>query len=190
MPELSNPKRERFCQEFIIDLNGYKAAIRAKYSKKTARVQASQLLTKLNIQERIAELQKKRSERTAITQERVLEELAMIGFSDIRNYLTIDKLTGAIQAKGFEDIPKDESRVLKSIKEDRVIKEDADGRKTTVYDKVKFELWDKPRVLELMARHLGLVSESVKHSGKVKHVHSLSLIDLKKSLKEYKKHGN
>lgn len=97
-----------------------------------------------------------RSERTAIRQDRVLEELAMIGFSDIRNYIDIDRDTGAIRAKGFEDIPEGESRVIKSIKEDRVIKEDADGKKTTVYDKVKFELWDKPKALEMIGRHLAM----------------------------------
>lgn len=156
MPKLKNARHERFCQEYLFDLNGFKAAKRAKYSKKTARVQASQLLTKLNIQERIAELKAKRSERTAISQDRVLCELAMIGFSDLRNYITIDKLTGAIQAKGFEDIPEGESRVLRSVKEDRVIKEDADGKKTTVYDKVKFELWDKPKALEMIGRHLAM----------------------------------
>lgn len=154
--KLKNAKHERFCQEFIIDLNGTKAAERTKYSKKTAAEQASRLLTNVKVQQRIAELQKKRSERTAISQDRVLKELAMIGFSDLRNYITIDKLTGAIQAKGFEDMPEGESRVLKSVKEDRVIKEDADGKKMTVYDKVKFELWDKPKALEMIGRHLAM----------------------------------
>lgn len=159
MPKLPNPKRERFCQEFIIDLNGKKAAERAKYSKKTAEQQASRLLSNVKVQERIAELMKKRSERTRIAQDRVLQELAMIGFSDLRNYIDIDRDTGAIRAKGFEDMPEGESRVLKSIKEDRVIKEDADGEKTTVYDKVKFELWDKPKALEMIGRHLAMFVE-------------------------------
>lgn len=150
------PRKQRFCEEYIIDLNATKAAERAKYSKKTARSIGQRLLTNVDIQKEIQRLMKKRSERTAISQDRVLRELAMIGFSDLRNYISIDKLTGAISAKGFEDMPKDESRVLKSVKEDRVIKEDADGKKTTVYDKVKFELWDKPRALEMIGRHLAM----------------------------------
>lgn len=153
---LKNRRHERFCQEFLIDLNGKKAAERSKYSKKTAEQQASRLLSNVKVQQRIAELMGERSERTAIRQDRVLEELAMIGFSDIRNYIDIDRDTGAIRAKGFEDIPEGESRVIKSIKEDRVIKEDADGKKTTVYDKVKFELWDKPKALEMIGRHLAM----------------------------------
>ncbi len=50
--KLKNDQHELFCQEYLIDLNGTKAAKRAKYSEKTARIQASQLLSKLNIQQK------------------------------------------------------------------------------------------------------------------------------------------
>ena len=159
MPALVNPKRECFCQEYLIDLNGTQAAIRAKYSAHTAGEQASRLLTDVRVQARIAELKAERNERTRVTQDRVVKELAMLGFSDLQNYITIDPLTGAIQAKGFEDMPAGESRALKSIKEDRAIKEDADGKGVTVYDKVSFTMHDKVRVLEILARHLGMLVE-------------------------------
>lgn len=61
MEKLSD-KQERFCQEYTKDLNQTQAAIRAGYSPKTANQQASRLLTKVNVQARIAELQKKISE--------------------------------------------------------------------------------------------------------------------------------
>ena len=165
MPALANAKRDCFCQEYIIDNNGYKAAVRAKYSEKTAMVQASQLLSLLNVQQRIAELRAIRQERTNVTQDRVVRELAMLGFSDLANYITIDKLTGAIQAKGFEDMPPGESRALKSIKEDRAIKEDADGKGVTVYDKVSFTMHDKIRALEILAKHLGMLVERHEMTG-------------------------
>lgn len=50
-------KQERFCQEYVIDLNGTQAAIRAGYSKKTAREQAARLLTNVIIEGKIKELQ-------------------------------------------------------------------------------------------------------------------------------------
>jgi len=180
-----SPRRKRFCEEYLIDLNATQAAIRAKYSKKTARSIGQRLLTYVDIQKEIQRLMKKRSERTAISQDRVLRELAMIGFSDIRNYVTIDKDTGAIQAKGFEDMPKGESRVLRSVKEDRVIKEDADGKKCTVYDKVKFELWDKPKALEMIGRHLTMFTESHIFNGNM----NITVISAIPELKE-KKNGN
>lgn len=159
MPQLANPKHERLCQEYLIDLNQTEAAKRAKYSANTAAQQASRLFNNVKIQARIAELMAQRNERTRVTQDRVVKELAMLGFSDLQNYITIDALTGAIQAKGFEDMPPNESRALKAIKEDRAIKEDANGKGVTVYDKVSFVMHDKIRALEILARHLGMLVE-------------------------------
>lgn len=53
---LTNAKHERFCIEYVVDHNGTQAAIRAGYSERSARSQASDLLTKPDIKERIAEL--------------------------------------------------------------------------------------------------------------------------------------
>lgn len=73
------PKNERFCQEYMIDLNGKQAAIRAGYSPKCAEVQASRLLSNANIASRITELKKKLQEKTQITQEYVLNNLKEVG---------------------------------------------------------------------------------------------------------------
>lgn len=77
-----NPKQKRFCEEYIIDLNGAQAAIRAGYSKKTAKTIANQLLTKLDLQSYVAELMAKRSKKTEITAENVLQGIAGIAFSE------------------------------------------------------------------------------------------------------------
>ena len=81
--------QKRFVQEYLIDLNATQAAIRAGYSKKTAQEQASRLLSKVKVQADIQKAMKRRSERTGITQDRVLEELALIAFSDISELLEI-----------------------------------------------------------------------------------------------------
>jgi phage terminase small subunit len=161
------PKQRRFIKEYPKDLNATRAAERSGFSKKTARQQGARLLSNVNIQEAISRELKKREKRTEITQDRVLKELGVCGFSDIKDYIDIDSDTGAIRAKGFEKMPARSSRALKAIKEDRVIKEDADGKKVTVYDKVRFELWDKPKALELLGKHLGMFIELVKHSGEI-----------------------
>jgi len=163
--KLKNDQHERFCQEYLIDLNQTEAAKRAKYSAHTAAQQASRLYSNVKIQQRIIELKAERAERTRVTQDRVVKELAMLGFSDLQHYITIDKLTGAIQAKGFEDMLPGESRALRSIKEDRAIKEDADGKGVTVYDKVSFTMHDKIRALEILAKHLGMLVERHEVTG-------------------------
>lgn len=74
MPKLTD-KKEAFCQEYLIDLNQTQAAIRSGFSEKTASSQASRLLTNVNIQERIAELQAERSKRTQVDADYVLNGL-------------------------------------------------------------------------------------------------------------------
>ena len=70
-----NEKQKQFCEEYIIDLNGTQAAIRAGYSEKTANRIASELLTKLDIQEYICELKNKRSERVKYSQDELMRDI-------------------------------------------------------------------------------------------------------------------
>ena len=68
-----------FCREYIVDMNGSRAATAAGYSKKTARTQASMMLTKLNIQTYLKQLLTKPIEKLAITAEYVLGNIQEIG---------------------------------------------------------------------------------------------------------------
>lgn len=70
-----NEKQKQFCEEYIIDLNGTQAAIRAGYSAKTANEQAAQLLAKLSIQEYICKLKNKRSERVKYSQDELMRDI-------------------------------------------------------------------------------------------------------------------
>lgn len=65
-------KQELFCLEYIVDFNGAQAAVRAKYSKKTAKQIATENLTKPAIQDKIAKLIKRRSEKIEINADYVL----------------------------------------------------------------------------------------------------------------------
>jgi len=78
------PKQERFVSEYLIDLNATKAAIRAGYSERSAYSQGQRLLKNADIQVAIQEAKAKREKRTEITQDRVVAELAKLGFYDIR----------------------------------------------------------------------------------------------------------
>ena len=84
-----NPKQERFCQECLVDLNGTQAAIRAGYSPHTANEQSSQLLAKLNVQDRVAELQAARAQRLKVTQDQVVREFAKLAFVNMQDFITV-----------------------------------------------------------------------------------------------------
>lgn len=85
-------KQARFCEEYLIDLNATQAAIRAGYSEKTANRIASELLSKLDIQEKIAELKAERSKRTEITQDSFIQELAAVARAEVKGVRAVDKL--------------------------------------------------------------------------------------------------
>lgn len=68
-------KHEIFCQEYIVDYNGTQAAIRAGYEEKSARQQASRLLSQEEILNRIMELQADQVKRLAISQDYVVMQL-------------------------------------------------------------------------------------------------------------------
>lgn len=70
-----NSKQTRFVQEYLIDLNATQAAIRAGYSKKTAKQQGSVLLTNLDVAAAISTGQAACAERAKLDQDWVLEHL-------------------------------------------------------------------------------------------------------------------
>lgn len=85
-------RQARFCEEYLIDLNATQAAIRAGYSEKTANRIASELLSKLDIQEKITELKAERAKRTEMTQDSVIQELAAVARAEIKGVRAVDKL--------------------------------------------------------------------------------------------------
>jgi phage terminase small subunit len=70
-----NEKQLRFCQEYIVDLNGSQAAIRAGYSADTSASIASELLTKPNILSYLNDILYERAERTKVTADYVITSL-------------------------------------------------------------------------------------------------------------------
>ncbi len=75
---LVKEKQKRFCEEYLVDCNATQAAIRAGYSKKTARAVGQRLLTNVDIKKYIdQQLQKLKNEKIADAQE-VLEYLTAV----------------------------------------------------------------------------------------------------------------
>lgn len=77
-PKKLTAKQSLFVKEYLVDLNGTQAAIRAGYGEKTARIVASENLTKPYIQEAIQKQIKKREEKTELNAEWVLKKLETI----------------------------------------------------------------------------------------------------------------
>jgi len=162
------PRKRLFIHEYLVDLNGTQAAIRAGYSKRGADVQAVRLLRNARIKAAIARVMKRREKKLEITADKWLRELAILGFSDLADYIEINADTGAIRAKAFEEMPETKSRALESIQEDRIVREDAKGEQSIVNEKIKFKLHSKIDALKTIGQHLGFLKDKVEHSGEIK----------------------
>ena len=144
-----NKKQERFVEEYLIDLNGTQAAIRAGYSPKTANEQASRMLANVNIRAHIKKAMAERSRRTGINQDRVLMELAKIGFVNISD--VVDPET----AKILPDAKEEDLACIQSIK----VKPTEWGTEREV------KMYDKKAALVDIGRHLGMFKDKLEVEG-------------------------
>lgn len=71
-------KQQRFCDEYLIDLNATQAAIRAGYSKKTARVIGQQNLSKLAVKNYINERMKEKEAELIADSDEVMRYLTSV----------------------------------------------------------------------------------------------------------------
>jgi phage terminase small subunit len=152
-----NPKQARFVAEYLIDLNGKQAAIRAGYSPKSAEVQASQLLRNPKVAEAVTTGKAKQLNDAGLSAARVLEEYRRLAFIDLRSFFD-----AAGNLKPMSELTAEHGSALAGL--EVIIKnaEAGDG----VTDRVhKFKVWDKTRALESLAKHFGLLSDKVEHTG-------------------------
>lgn len=148
-------KQEAFVREYLIDLNATQAAIRAGYSEKTAGQIGDENLKKPEIAAAVKAAIDERSRRTEITADRVLTELAKIGFADIRRIFTPG---GALLPPG--DMEDDAAATISSIEVVEKPRRDSDGNVEIEYVR-KIRTWDKLGALTQMGRHLGLFTDKL-----------------------------
>ncbi len=96
-----NPKQARFVDEFLVDSNATQAAIRAGYSKKTAKQIGSRLLTNVDIARLVEARTAKMAEKMEITAERIVEEMADAAFARIA-----DPVPWATKVRALENLGK------------------------------------------------------------------------------------
>ena len=158
-PKKLSDQREAFCQSYVICHNKTQAAKDAKYSKKTAGSQGQRLLKNVEIQKRIAELEKPIVEKLDITAERVMTELANIAFFDPAELFDEDG-----NMKKIHDIPPEVRRVIAGIEVEELYTGRGVSRdKVGVLKKIKF--CNKNKSLELLGKTnvLALFEENINH---------------------------
>lgn len=143
MPELENAKRERFCQELLVDDNATQAYIRSGYSPNGASQSAEKLLRNAEVAARVAELRAERSKKATTSAEWVVSELEKIARADVRRFFNDD---GTLKA--IHELDDDEAAALSAFEVTAI------GDTAATVN--KFKRWDRPKVLELLGKHHGL----------------------------------
>lgn len=163
-------KQALFCKEYIIDLNATQAALRAGYSENTARFIGCENLSKPNIQDEIARLMAKRSEKVELTANDVLQEIKDLLSTDINDIMEIvtkeiivrdhkgnimydeqgDPITEVMQTTRLKDTKDMSKAAIKSISE---IGHNAHG--------IYVKRYDKQKTIEQAGRHLKLFTDKV-----------------------------
>jgi phage terminase small subunit len=158
-----NDRQQLFVMEYLVDRNAEQAAIRAGYSPRYARGNAHKLVANSGIAAEIAARCAVVSEKLEITQERVLQELAAIGFASLPDFVTVSTereeklgihpITGEVvmlPAGWCQYVKVIDTAELPAAKRAALaaIEQGPHG--------VKVKLHDKVRALEMLSKHLGL----------------------------------
>ena len=140
-------KQQRFVEEYVIDLNGKQAAIRAGYEPANADAQASYMLTLPKVKQEVDRLTEKKALKAGIKADRVVKELALIAFANMKDYARWNN---------------QKVRFLSSLHtpyEEGVVVSEVSSSQNKYGCAVKIKLHDKVSALEKLGKHLGLWKE-------------------------------
>lgn len=145
---LKNSRQEQFCQEYLIDLHAFNAAERAGYTDPNY---GRQLLTFSSVSDRIAYLMQERSQRVGVTADRVLNELALIAFSNLDDYAEWGSAGGEnfMHLTPSRELTRAQKSVIRSVKHTR-------KRGKTEEDTLEIVREDKLSALDKIMKHLGM----------------------------------
>lgn len=163
-------KQRAFVAEYLVDLNGTQAALRAGYSATSARQLASETLSKPYIAEAIDDALQKRG---GATRTRIVDELAKVAFADIRK--AVEWHGDLVREKDNPD--GGDVLVIKEIFSNHVRLLDSaqlDGDTAAAIAEVKqsptgglsIKFHDKLAALDKLGRALNLFKERVEITGK------------------------
>lgn len=145
-------KQEMFAKEYAVHFDSTKAALAAGYSAKSAMSQGCQLLKLPKVQKFISKQLEIYGNKNEVLKKRVLNQIVEAAFSDITDFAHIDE--NGVSVYDWDKLPKGMRRLISEVSETRT----KDG------GTIKFKLVDKMKALELLARHLGMLTDKVEHT--------------------------
>ncbi len=152
-------KQARFVEEYLVDLCATNAALRAGYSPRSSKCIGHELLGKPAVALAIAAAKRRRSERTELSQDIVLQEAARVALSDPRKFYDADG-----NLRPIHELDDDTAAALAGIDVEQIY-EGQGGDRAVVGQVRKIKRYDKVRALELLMRHMGMLTDRHEING-------------------------
>lgn len=113
MRDKLTPKQERFCEEYLIDMNATQAAIRAGYSKKTAGSIGLENLEKPMIRARIDAIMEQKKDAAIAKSDEVLRYLTSVMRGETTSTVVVTEGVGegVSEARTMEKAPDERERL-------------------------------------------------------------------------------
>lgn len=172
------PRPRSFAEGYFVEKIGEKAALQAGYSPKSAKQQASRLLTYENVDDYIKLLQEELTERRKSTGDETLEFWARGQRADIKDYFEFGTTEELLDME-ISETKDEDGTITKTITKTKTLvpsvrlKEGVDVDGTVISElklgkdgSVSIKLVDKLKSSELIAKNLGLLIEKQEVSGK------------------------
>ena len=156
-------KQQLFVALYVVDYNGTKAALAAGYSPKSAGRMARHLLKLPHVRAAVDKALREQKEKIGLSAESLIAELALVAYQDMDDFVSVDE-NGAVHIKTLDALKPGRSRVIKKIRERKITRTDKEGNKTTE-STMEYELHDKVKCGELLARHLGILHDKTEITG-------------------------
>lgn len=157
LPKGLTEKQKEFCRQYIFDWNAtrsYKVAYPEIKKTETARAAASRLLTNVNVQSYISEIQKDIEKLAGISRLMVMQEHMKLAFSSIAHLHNT-----WITRKEFEELTDEQKACIKSIESSKETKNiggrNAGNQKFIDVETVKITLYDKQKALDSISKMAG-----------------------------------
>jgi len=148
------PKQERYCLEYIKDLNATQAAIRAGYSSKTAYSAGQRMLKDVEIKKRIKSMQAELAVDCKVTAEDIVNEFRKIAFANVSDFMPA--------GNGPIDLSKLSRAKTAAISSIEITKT---GSGKTAITKTKLKLHDKLSALMNLGKHVGIYEKDNEQSN-------------------------
>ena len=142
-------KQQAFVEEYLVDLNGRQACIRAGYSARSAHVTSARLLSNASVREAIETARIERRNRLGIHADRVVEELRHIALADITNLISVKG--GTVYIEDTDQLTPEQRAAVAEIAQTK--------------DGVRVKFHSKVAALDALAKHLGLFAADKGEAG-------------------------